>query len=202
MFGELFNTEASILRKQRFDLNYSTLNSENLSAGGQASINQSIDNGDVDEFINSTLVKKFSELKINNDLPLIQSVSLAVDPLGLSGTGLTSVLTSTQASDIVVKKLSTLSNLKRQQQINTAQGLNDRYTSRPARRQAAITDTRARSSALTLARQKTKSRRRGRRGRKGTPLPMSIKKDLTPDQIGPVAVSLVRHDALSFFLKN
>jgi hypothetical protein len=153
MFRDLFNVGVSTPGGQPLDLKCSAAQIlKPLSAGGQGLIN----NGNYDEYTNNTLAEEFSKLSLNNP------------PLA---------------------PISTISNLKNPESAHTTHILNDTKRQRAvgqATRQAGNTNPLSPSPRLTPAQQNTKGLTRtklgikGRRRRKRSPLPISIKKDLIP----------------------
>jgi hypothetical protein len=204
MFRDLFNPDASTPRGQRLDLNRSaTRIFKTLSAGGYGYANRPMNNND--EYINNTLVEKFSKLTVN-DPSLASYVRPRVDPSALS----IPMLTSSQGNTPILI-MPTFANPEQQPSANIAYPLNDtegRHDNSQAIGQVGITDTPSRSSQMTLPRQKTKGPirtkigRKERRRRRGSLFPMSIKRDLTPVQIRRVASSLIRDNAISYVLEN
>jgi hypothetical protein len=182
MFGGLFNADTSNLRGQRLELNRSAAHiPKTLSAGGHGPIHG------YDEYINNNLAEKLSQLSINT--PPLAPFDCSIDS-ALSIPMLTRSQGNTSTSAYA---------------LNNTGG---RYANGQATGQAGRTNHASRSSQLTPARQnakgptRTKYGRKGRRRRRRSLFPMSIKKDLIPGQIRSVASSLVEDNALAYFLEN
>ncbi|KAN0116790.1 hypothetical protein V8E51_002767 [Hyaloscypha variabilis] len=196
MFGDLYNANASNLRGQRLDLNRSAARiPKTLSAGGHGPIRDCHD-----EYINNTLAEELGQLSINTP-PLGP-----VDPSALSIPMLTRSQGNTSTSTI-----SKFPNPEKPQSAHTAYTLNDtggRHACSQATGQTGRMNHSSRSSQLTPARQnakgltRTKWGRKGRRRRRRSLFPMSIKKDLIPGQIRSVSSSLLEDNALAYFLEN
>jgi hypothetical protein len=183
MFGGLFNADASDLRGQRLELNRSAAHvPKTLSAGGYGPING------YEEYINYNLAEKLSQLSINT--PPLAPYDCPIDPSALSIPMLTRSQGNTSTSAYT---------------LNDTEG---RHANGQVTGQARRTNHPSGSSQLTPARQnakgptRTKCGRKGRRRRRRSLFPMSIKKDLIPGQIRSVASSPVEDNALAYFLEN
>jgi hypothetical protein len=181
MFGDLFNANAPNLRGQRLDLNRSAARiPKTLSAGGHGPING------YNEYINNNLAEELSQLSINT--PPLALYDCPIDASALS----IPMLTRSQGNTSTPAYT-----------LNDTEG---RHANGQATGQAGRTNHPSRSSPLTAARQngitRTKCGRKGRRRRRKSLFPMSIKKDLIPGQIRSVASSLVEDNALAYFLEN
>jgi hypothetical protein len=153
-----------------------------LSAGGHGPING------YGGYINNTLAEELSQLSINT--PPLAPYDYPIDPSALSFPMLTRSQGNTSTS------------------VYTLNDTEGRHANGRATGQAGRTNHPSRSSQLTPARQnaegltRTKCGRKGRRRRRRSLFPMSIKKDLIPGQIRSVASSLVEDNALAYFLEN
>jgi hypothetical protein len=176
MFGDLFNANALNLRGQRLDLNRSAARiPKTLSAGGHRPING------CDEYINNNLAEELSQLSINTP-------PLALDNCPIDASALSiPVLTRSQGNTSTPAYT-----------LNDTEG---RHANGQAIGQAGRTNHPSRSSPQNGI-TRTKCGRRGRRRRRKSLFPMSIKKDLIPGQIPSVAISLVEDNALAYFLEN